>query len=79
MFVTKAVEDYVEIGKMVAEQLTEQQDIIQVYDHKVVKKVEKGLIHQMLKVWGCVGHFKGHNNPFEESKILQECRAQLVH
>ena len=40
-FVMKALEDYTEIGKMVANQLTEQQDIIYVYDHKVVKKVKK--------------------------------------
>ena len=62
-FVMKVLEDYVEMGKMVAKQLTEHQDIIQVYDHKAVKKVKKNLIHQMLKGRGCVGQSKGHNNP----------------
>ena len=37
----KMLEDYMEMGKMVAKQLTEHQDIIQVYDHEVVKKAEK--------------------------------------
>ena len=53
---------------MVAKQLTEHQDIIQVYDHEAVKKVKKGLIHQMLKTKGCVGQSEGHNNPFEQAK-----------
>ena len=35
-FVMKALEDYTEMGKMVAKQLTEHQDIIQVYNYKVV-------------------------------------------
>ena len=47
-----ALEDYTEMGKMVAKQLTEDQDIIKLYYHKVVKKVEKRLIHQMLKSRG---------------------------
>ena len=68
MFVMKALEDYMEMGKMVAKQLAEHQDIIQVYDHKVVKKVKKRLIHQMLKSRGGVGQFKGYNNPFKEAK-----------
>ena len=37
----KVLENYAEIGKMVAKQLTEYRDIIQVYNYKVVKKVEK--------------------------------------
>ena len=45
MFVTKALDDYTDIGKMVCKQLNENQDIIQVYDHEAVKKVKKGLIH----------------------------------
>ena len=44
-FVMKVLEDYTEMGKIVAKWLTEHQDIIQVYNHKVVKKVEKRLIH----------------------------------
>ena len=39
MFVTKALEDYAEMDKMVAKWLTKHQDIIQVYDHEAVKKV----------------------------------------
>ena len=31
------------MGKMVAKWLTEHQDIIQLYNHEAVKKVEKGL------------------------------------
>ena len=79
MFVMKVLEDYTEMGKMVAKQLTEHQDVIQVYDHKVVNKVEKGLIHQMLKSRRGVGKSKGHKNPFKEAKMHQECRARLVH
>ena len=41
----KVLDDYTEMGKMVAKWLTEHQDIIQVYNHKAVKKVEKGMIH----------------------------------
>ena len=67
------------MGKIVTTQLTEHQDIIQVYNHEVVKKVETRLIHQMLKSSGGVGQSKGHNNPFEEAKICQECRVRLVH
>ena len=66
------------MGKIVAKQLTEHQDIIQVYDHKAVKKVEKHLIHQTLKGRGGAGQSEGHNNPFKESKTHQECKAQLV-
>ena len=44
MFVIKVLENYVEMGKMVTKQLTEHQGVIQVYNHKVVKKVKK-------KVW----------------------------
>ena len=43
------------MGKIFAKQLTEHQDIIQVYDHEVVKKVEKCLTHQTLKSRGGVG------------------------
>ena len=64
----KALEDYVEMGKMVVMQLTKHQDIIQVYDHKAVEKIEKRLIHQMLELRGCIKQSKGHNNPFEKSK-----------
>ena len=78
MFVMEELEDYIEMGKLVAKWLTEHRDIIQVYGHKVVKKVKKCLIHQMLKGRGCVRQSKGHNNPFEESKMYQECGAQLV-
>ena len=60
-----------EMGKMVAKQLTEHQDIIQVYNHEAVEKVEKHLIHQMIKNRGGVGQSKGHNNPFEEAKMHQ--------
>ena len=77
-FVTKMLEDYMEMGKMVAKQLTEHQDIIQVYNHEVVKNVKKGLIHQMLKSRGGIGQSEGHNNPFKEAKMHQECRAWLV-
>ena len=41
MFVMKALEDYLEMGKMVTKRLTEHQDIIQVYDYKMVKKAGK--------------------------------------
>ena len=64
----KVLEDYTEMGKIVAKWLTEHQDIIRVYDHKVAKKVEKRLIHQTLNGRGGVGQSKGHNNPFEEAK-----------
>ena len=64
---------------MVAKRLTEHQDTIQIYICEVIKKVEKRLIHQMLKARGCVGQSKGHNNPFKESKMLQECGERLVY
>ena len=51
----KVLEDYAEIGKMVTKQLTEHQDIIQVYNHEAIKKVKKSLNHQMLKGRGCIG------------------------
>ena len=79
MFVMKVLEDYTEMGKMVTKQLTEHQDIIQVYNHKAVKKIEKGPIHQTLNGRGFIGQSKGHNNPFELSKMHQECIARLVH
>ena len=75
----KVLEDYIEMGKMVAWQLTEHQDIIQVYNHKVVEKVEKCLIHQTLKSRGGVGQSKGHKKPFKEARVRQKCRAWLVH
>ena len=68
MFVTKVLEDYTEMDKIAAKWLTEHQDIIQIYDHKVVKKVEKHLIHQTLKSRGGIWQSKGHDNPFEEAK-----------
>ena len=67
------------IGRMVAKQLTEYHDIIQVYNHKAAEKVEKCLIHQTLKSRGGVGQSKGHNNPFKKAKIYQERRMLLVH
>ena len=75
----KVLEHYTEMGKMVAKQLTEHQDIIQVYDHEAVKKIKKRLIHETLKGRGCIGQSKGHNNPFKESKTLHERAARLVH
>ena len=75
----KVLEDYAEMGKMVIKWLTEHQDIIYVYDHKVVEKVEKGLIHQMLKGRGCIRQSEGHNNRFKESKTHQKRGARLVH
>ena len=66
------------MGKMITKQLTEHQDIIQVYDHEVVKKVEKRLIYQMLKGRRCVGQSEGHNNLFKESKMHKEVGAWLV-
>ena len=65
----KVLEDYTEMGKMVTKWLTEHQDIIQVYDHKVVKKVKKRLIHQTLESRGGVGQSEGHTKPFEEAKM----------
>ena len=65
IFVTKALEDYAEMGKMVAKQLTENQYIIQVYDHDVAEKVKKRLIHEMLKGRRCIGQSEGYNNSFE--------------
>ena len=78
MFVTKMLEDYSQMGKMVAKQLTEHQDIIEVYNHKMVKKLEKCLVHQMLKSRGGVGQSEGHYNPFKEAKTCQKCRVRLV-
>ena len=49
------LEDYLEMGKIIAKWLTEHQDIIYVYNHEVVEKVKKCLIHQMLKSRGGVG------------------------
>ena len=63
-FIMKALEDYTEMGKMVTKRLTKHQEIIQVYEYEEVKKVEKHLIHQMLKSKRGVGQSKGHNNPF---------------
>ena len=57
------------MGKIVTKKLTEQQDIIQVYNHEAVKKVKKELIHQTLKGRRCVGQSEGCNNPFKESKM----------
>ena len=74
----KALEDYMEISKMVAKQLTKHQDIIQVYNHKAVKRVKKCLIHQTPKSRGGVGQSEGYNNPFKEAKMCQECIARLV-
>ena len=48
-----------EMGKMVTKQLAENQDIIQVYDHEVVKKAEKFLMHQTLKSRGGLDNPKG--------------------
>ena len=77
-FVTKVLEDYMEISKMVAKWLTEHQDIKQVYDHEVVWKVKKRLIHQRLKSRGGIGQSEGHNNPFKEAKMHQKFRVRLV-
>ena len=44
----------------------------------MVDKVEKCLIHQTLKSRVGVGPSEGHNNPFEEVKMRQECRVRLV-
>ena len=44
----------------------------------MVEKVEKHLVHQMLKSRGGAGQFEGHYNPFEEAKMHQERRARLV-
>ena len=44
----------------------------------MVEKVEKRLLHQMLKSRGGIGQSKEHNNPFEEAKTRHEHRAQLV-
>ena len=74
----KALEDYAVMGKLVTKQLTEHHDIIQIYDHKAVEKVEKYLIHHTLKGRGCVRQSEGHNSPFEESKMYQQCRVRLV-
>ena len=41
IFVTKVLEDYTKMVKMIVKQLAEYQDIIQVYDHEAVEKVEK--------------------------------------
>ena len=41
----KVLEDSSDIGKMIAKWLAEHQDIIQVYKHEVVEKVEKHQIH----------------------------------
>ena len=71
-FVMKTLEDYAKMGKMVTKQLTEHQDIIQVYNHKAVEKVEKCLIHQTLKSRGGVGQSKGHKKPFKEARVRQE-------
>ena len=51
---------------------------MQVYDHEAVKKLEKRLIHQILKSRGDVGQSEGHNNPFEEAKMYQNSKAQLM-
>ena len=75
----KVLVNYTEIGRMATKRLSRHQDIIQVYDHKAFEKVEKRLIHQMLKSRGGVGQSKGHNNPFEEAKTSQKCREWLVH
>ena len=78
MFVTKTLEDYFQMGKMLAKQLTEHQDTMQVYNHKMVKKVKKRLVHQTLKSRGGVGQSEGHYNPLKVAKTHQECRAWLV-
>ena len=78
MFVVKVLEDYAEMGKMVAKQCTKHQDMIQVYDQEVVEKVKKHLIHETLKGRGCVGQSKGYNNLFQESKMHQEHGSHLV-
>ena len=67
------------MGKMVAKQLTEHQDIIQVYDHKTVEKVKKRLVYQTLKSRGGIGQSEGHYNPFGEAKMHKKRRARLVH
>ena len=69
------LEDNTEMGKMVAKQLAEHQDIIQVYDYEVVYKVEKCLIHQMLKSGGGVGQSKWYNNSFEEEKCIKNAKC----
>ena len=74
----KVLEDYMEMGKMITKRLNEHQDIIQLYDHKAVKKDEKRLVHYMLKSRGDFGQSEGHNNPFEEAKICKKHRVQLV-
>ena len=63
------------MGKMVTKQLTEHQDIIQIYDQEVAKKVENRLVHQMLKGKGCIGQSKGHNNPFNSPKHVKNQSA----
>ena len=78
MFITKALEDYMEIGNMGnTKQLAEHQDIIQVYDHEVVEKAKKCLIHQMQKSRGGIGQSKGHNNPLKEAKMHQEMQSTV--
>ena len=74
-FATKVLEDYMEMGKMIAKWLTNHQDIIQVYNHEVVKKFKKGLIYQMLKSRVGIGQSEGHNIPLKEAKMHQEYRA----
>ena len=59
-FVTKVLENYTEMGKMGAKQYTEYQDIIQVYDHKAVEKVEKGLTKKKRSDLSDAKKYRGH-------------------
>ena len=68
----KVLKDYMEMGKIVAKQFTEHQDIIQVYDYKAVEKVEKRLIHQMLKgKKGALDKLKGITTHLKSLKCVK--------
>ena len=64
-----------EMGKMVIQQLTEYQDIIQVYDQKVAEKVEKRLIRQMLKSIGALDNVKGTTTHLKGPKHVQNAEC----
>jgi hypothetical protein len=50
---------------MVCHVLRENEDVIDVTDHKVIQILMKYIIHHMLKDYRCIDKAKGHQNVFK--------------
>ena len=69
---SKSVEDPLKLLQVIFPTFAENEDVIQIYDHKRIGERSQDIVHQSHESYWSISQAKRHNQPFEKALFKLE-------